>query len=102
MGHGKPVRLMKKILTLLSVLGVMAFTTVTADAHCESPRRLVGYTHCGIPIYSYYEIVGRTRCGEPIGEWVTHYPSDCHCRDHHSHHEDSHHSHSGFHFSFRL
>jgi hypothetical protein len=95
---------MKTVLTILASVSIFA-STVSARPECETPRRLVGYTHCGTPIYATYEMVGRSRCGEPIFQWVTHYPREesfghsyrDHDDDHHGwdrdhgHHDDHHH-----------
>ena len=74
---------MKKTFAILATIGILAFTT-TADAH-STARRLAGYTPCGLPIYSYYEVSGYTRCGDPVGQWITRYPSECRCHSHRSH-----------------
>lgn len=66
---------MKTVLTILASASLFA-STVSAHPACETSRRLVGYTHCGTPIFATYEMVGRTRCGDPIFQWVTHYPRE--------------------------
>lgn len=76
---------MKRLLSLVTVFGAFALMPVHiagARDHRGDGHR-VGYTPCGKPIYAYHEVVGRDRCGRNIWEWVTHYPSSCHCRDHH-------------------
>lgn len=77
---------MKKILTSLAITAAFALVPFTsASAHHDQcgDGRLVGYTPCGKPIYAYHEVVGHDRCGRNVWEWVTHYPSSCHCRDRH-------------------
>ena len=66
---------MKTLLTILASLTLIT-TVATAHDHCETPRRVVGYTRCGDPIIATYEYVGRSRCGEPVYQWVTHYPRE--------------------------
>ena len=93
-------------MTFLSVLGAFALMpATTASAHdYRHDGRLVGYTPCGKPIFAYHEVVGHDRCGRNVWEWVTHYPSGCHCRS--SHREDScerdhHHRDSGWSHRYR-
>ena len=76
---------MKKLFSLLTLAGAFALLPLNSATAHDSSRdgRLVGYTPCGKPIYSYHEVVGRDRCGRHIWEWVTHYPSSCHCRESH-------------------
>jgi hypothetical protein len=83
---------MKTVLIILASVSIFA-STISAHSECERPRRLVGYTECGTPIYATYEIVGRTRCGEPIFEWVTHYPRES--ERHHSYERYEEHHHYG-------
>ena len=76
---------MKKLFSLFTVLGALALMPVRQASayHHGRDGRLSGYTPCGKPIYAYHEVVGHDHCGRNIWEWVTHYPSSCHCRDHH-------------------
>lgn len=96
--HNRFFPIMKKILTIIATVSLLAITTASAHEGCES-RRLVGYTECGTPIFATLEVVGYNHCGQPIMQWVTHYPRETEYResyrdyDHHSsHHSSRHHS----------
>jgi hypothetical protein len=102
---------MKKLIPLLAILGAFALIPInTATAHdsCRDAR-LVGYTPCGKPIYAYHQVVSRDHCGRNVWEWVTHYPSSCHCGDRHrdydrgrcDFHRSSHRT-SGWNFNIRF
>lgn len=76
---------MKKLISLLTVLGAFALIPVNnANAYdsCHNGR-LTGYTPCGKPIYAYHQVVARDHCGRNVWQWVTRYPSSCHCGDRH-------------------
>jgi hypothetical protein len=101
---------MKKILTFLAIteaFALLPFTSASAHDHCRDGR-LVGYTPCGKPVFAYHEIVGHDRCGRNVWEWVTEYPSDCHCRHHvvldhcEHHHEHVAYAHPGWGFSLHF
>jgi hypothetical protein len=99
---------MKKSLSLLLVLGALALMPVpTAHAGHSHHGRLTGYTPCGKPIYAYHQVVARDHCGRNVWQWVTRYPSSCHCGDRHrsSGHCDSRsssHRSGGWSFFFRF
>jgi hypothetical protein len=44
---------MKTVLIILAGVSIFA-STISAHSECERPRRLVGYTECGTPIYATY------------------------------------------------
>lgn len=71
---------MKKILSLLALTSAFALMPVNST-NAHDFGRVVGYTPCGKPIIATHEVVGRDHCGRNIWEWVTHYPSSCHCGD---------------------
>jgi hypothetical protein len=76
---------MKKLLffaTLFGALALMPANTASARDHGHNGR-LVGYTPCGKPIHAYHQVVARDHCGRNVWQWVTRYPSSCHCGDHH-------------------
>ena len=95
---------MKKLISLLTVLGAFALLPVnTAEAHDYGrDGRLVGYTPCGKPIYAYHEVVARDHCGRNIWEWVTRYPSSCHCGDHRRDYGRGYYRPGGWSFNFRF
>ena len=78
---------MKTVLTLLASLTLLS-TVASAHDHCDTPRRVVGYSRCGDPIIATYEYVGRSRCGEPVYQWVTHYPRESEYRHEEYRHEE--------------
>ena len=75
---------MKKILTILATVSLFALTATSVRA-CDEPRRVVGYTQCGTPIFATLEVVGYNHCGQPIMQWVTHYPRET---EHHDSYRD--------------
>lgn len=108
---------MKKLISVLTVLGAFALMPVNnARAGHQNDGRLTGYTPCGKPIYAYHQVVARDHCGRNVWQWVTRYPSSCHCGDRHrdsnrghcdsgrSHHSSSgsHYRYSGWNFNIRF
>ncbi len=87
---------MKKFLVLFSAMGAFAFTPLSTAEAADSCTRIVGYNHCGQPIYAYFHVHGYDSCGRPIGHWVTQYPSTpapspapiCIPVPHHHHHHN--------------
>lgn len=76
---------MKKLISRIALASALLFLPIgSAQAYdsCHGSR-IVGYTPCGKPIVAYRQIVGRDHCGRPAWDWVTRYPSSCHCRSHH-------------------
>jgi hypothetical protein len=72
---------MKKTFLLLAVLSATAFLPLSeADAGVCPTYRLIGYTPCGKPIYSYFHVCGYDSSGKPVGQWVEQYPVSCRCR----------------------
>lgn len=83
---------MKKLFAIFTAISAFALLPVTtASAHDQyHDGRVVGYTPCGKPIVAYHEVVGRDHCGRNIWEWVSHYPSSCHCHDQHRDYDRGH------------
>ncbi|MCE9520165.1 MAG: hypothetical protein K8R87_11520 [Verrucomicrobia bacterium] len=76
---------MKKLISVLTVIGAFALMSVNSVSAHDSYNngRLVGRTPCGKPIYAYHQVVARDHCGRNVWQWVTRYPSSCHCGDRH-------------------
>ena len=50
------MKLMKKfLLTLVFAIGISTLAPLAAQAHCDRPRVILYYDHCGRPVYGYVD-----------------------------------------------